>query len=40
MEMCVIRRDGILDSACAKERRSLKGIHYTRQQFMKKLDDL
>lgn len=40
MEMCIIRRDGILDSAHAKERRNVKGIHYTRQQFIKKLDDI
>lgn len=40
MEMCIIRRDGILDSAHAKEKRSVKGIHYTRQQLTKKLDDL
>lgn len=40
MEMCISRRDGIVDLAQAREKRSSKRALYTRQQFHKKLDDL
>ncbi|KAG8316331.1 hypothetical protein J6590_052543 [Homalodisca vitripennis] len=40
MEMCISRRDGIVELAQAREKRSTKRALYTRQQFLKKLDDL
>ncbi|XP_054271339.1 coiled-coil domain-containing protein 40 [Macrosteles quadrilineatus] len=40
MEMCISRRDGIVELAQAREKRSTRRALYTRQQFQKKLDDL
>ncbi|XP_075232217.1 lethal (2) 41Ab [Lycorma delicatula] len=41
MESCVTRRDAIVDTALAREKHSSKGkIHYTRQQFLKKINDM
>uniref|UniRef100_A0A1B6C4I5 Coiled-coil domain-containing protein 40 n=1 Tax=Clastoptera arizonana TaxID=38151 RepID=A0A1B6C4I5_9HEMI len=40
MEMCVSRRDGIVDLAYAREKRSINGAHYTRQQFNRKIDEI
>ncbi|KAL1116069.1 hypothetical protein AAG570_005564 [Ranatra chinensis] len=41
LEMCVARRDGIVDVAFAREMRASKGeVSYTRHQFIKKIDEL
>ncbi|XP_022185307.2 coiled-coil domain-containing protein 40 [Nilaparvata lugens] len=41
LELSVNKRDSIVDSARAREKHCrTSGVHYTRQQFQKKLDDL